>query len=486
MFEKVIAGIRVRRFSCKVGLTWKPVRNYRLPMHVEDMKAKALDIFSASVEAVHPQQLMEEVMLLKGTVLHVSGLKGEELEIDLSEVGRIVAVGAGKAVAPMAGSLEELLQERLDGGLISVKYDHGFPLDRIELREAGHPIPDDNGIAATVEICDLLDDLEENDLAFVLLTGGGSALLDAYSEGITLDDAQLTNNILLNSGAPIQEINTVRKHISRVKGGQLARHALPARVIALVLSDVIGDPLPIIASGPTVPDPSTYGEALEILEHRNVINLIPDSVREHLESGASGKIAETLKEGEPGCERCSTFLIGNIDRAIREAVDRAGALGFNASVLTSTMDGEAGNIGKMMAGLLIENAITGELAEVPFCLIAGGETTVTIEGESGTGGRSQELALAAAVALQEIENVVLLAAGTDGTDGPTDAAGAVVDGKTVERGRLAGLDPLDYLSKHDSYSFHKAAGSLVRTGPTMTNVMDIVLLLADPGQQRGG
>jgi hydroxypyruvate reductase len=339
-------------------------------------------------------------------------------------------------------------------------------------------------VAATVEICDLLGELEENDLAFVLLTGGGSALLDAYSEGIALDDAQMTNNILLGSGAPIQEINTVRKHISRVKGGQLARHAMPARVVTLVLSDVIGDPLSIIASGPTVPDPSTYGEALEVLEKRNALDKVPGVVKEHLEKGASGEIEETPKEGEPEWERCRTLLIGNIERAIREAEIRADQLGFNTKVLTSTMEGEARNIGKMMASLLIENSITEELAKNPFCLIAGGETTVTIEGESGKGGRSQELAHAAAVALQEFDNVALLAAGTDGTDGPTDAAGAVVDGKTVERARIQSLDPLDSLSRHDSYNFHKSTGSLIRTGPTMTNVMDIVLLLSDPGQRQ--
>jgi len=447
-------------------------------MQVGDLKAKALDIFSAAVDAVHPQQLMEEALTLKGTVLEISGLEGQGLEVDLSGLERIVAVGAGKATAPMARSLEDLLQARLEGGIISVKYGHGCPLDQIELRESGHPIPDEQGLAASAEICELLEGLGERDLAFVLLSGGGSALLDAYPEGITLEEAQRTFEILLASGAPIHDMNVVRKHISRVKGGQLGRIALPARVITLVLSDVIGDPLSSIASGPTVPDPSTFADALEILEKRNALDLVPESVRGHLEWGVAGEIPETPKEGEEGWERCSTFLIGNICRAIEAAEERAAVLGFNHHRLTTTMDGEAREVGEEMARILLDAAESGEVAERPFCLIAGGETTVTIEGESGVGGRSQELALAAALALQGVDGVALLAAGTDGTDGPTDAAGGIVDGNTVENAGLFGQNALEFLERHDSYNFHRAAGSLVRTGPTMTNVMDIVLLLA--------
>jgi len=447
-------------------------------MQIGDLRARALDIYSAAIDAVHPHQLMHEALVLKGTVLRISDLDGRELELDLSGVGRIVAVGAGKATAPMAGALEEILQARLEGGVISVKYGYASALERIEVREAGHPIPDEQGLDATAEILDLLESLGEGDLVFVLLSGGGSALLDAYPEEISLEEAQKTFDILLGSGAPIQEINVVRKHISRVKGGQLGRLAIPARVITLVLSDVIGDLLPVIASGPTVPDPSTFEQALEILGRRNIKDQIPSCVRNHLGRGAAGEIPETPKQGEAGWDCCHTFLIGNICRAIEAASQRAEEMGFSTRVLTTTMEGEAREVGREMATTLIEAVRTGEGAGSPICLIAGGETTVTIKGDHGKGGRSQELALSAALALQGADGVVLLAAGTDGTDGPTDAGGGIVDGRTVEKALLAGCDARDYLRRHDAYPFLQASGALIRTGPTMTNVMDIVLMLA--------
>jgi len=447
-------------------------------MQIGDLRALALDIFSAAVDAVHPVQLMHEALELKGSLLQIRGLEGRGLELDLSDVNRVVAVGAGKATAPMTAALEELLGARLEGGVISVKYGYGCPLEQVEVREAGHPIPDEQGLAATREILDLLEGLGEGDVAFVLLSGGGSALLDAYPEGISLEEAGQTFDILLNSGAPIQEMNVVRKHISLVKGGQLGRMAFPARVISLVLSDVVGDPLHVIASGPTVPDPSTFREALEILDGREVTEQVPSCVRSHLEKGAAGEIPETPKEGDAGWDCCNTFLIGNIRHAIEAATERAEALGLQPHVLTMAMEGEARLVGQEMANTLAEAARSGQPVEPPFCLIAGGETTVTISGEAGVGGRSQELALSAAIALQGIDGVVLLAAGTDGTDGPTDAAGGIIDGGTIEKARQVGCEALDFMRRHDSYNFLRAAGGLIKTGPTMTNVMDIVLLAA--------
>ncbi len=311
-----------------------------------------------------------------------------------------------------------------------------------------------------------------------MLSGGGSALLDAYPDPITLDDAQATFSVLLNSGAPIQDINVVRKHISGVKGGQLARMAQPATVITLVLSDVIGDPLDIIASGPTVPDPSTFGDALAILETHGVREKIPSAVMEYLEMGGRGEVPETPKEGDEGWERCATFLIGNNQLAMTAAADRAGELGLKPMIITSTMEGEASQVGREMAGILKQTLETGDPLAPPCCLIAGGETTCTIKETFGTGGRSQELALAAAGELSGTDLAVLLAAGTDGTDGPTDAAGGIVDGMTAGAGLDAGLVLEEYLEGHDAYPYLQSTGCLIRTGPTMTNVMDIVLLLA--------
>lgn len=447
-------------------------------MTTGDLRARALDILSAVLDATHPQKLMAEALDLRGTVLHVTGLGGRRAELDLSDYRRVLAVGAGKATAPMAGALEELLQGRLEGGVISVKYGHTMPLDRITIREAGHPVPDENGISATREILSNLFGLTAEDLVFVMLSGGGSALLDAYPESITLDDARATSSILLNSGAPIQDINVVRKHISSVKGGQLARMAMPATVVTLVLSDVIGDPLDIIASGPTVPDPSTYEDALAILTRHEVRGKIPAPVLEHLEKGEQGEIPETPQEGEEGWERCSTFLIGNNRLAMDTAAARAEELGLRSTIVTSTMEGEASEVGIEMARLLKRTLAEGEPLQPPCCLIAGGETTCTIEGEHGTGGRNQELALSAARELSGTDLAVVLAAGTDGTDGPTDAAGGIVDGETVTRGLEAGLDIEAGLAGHDAYPYLQSTGSLIRTGPTMTNVMDILLLLA--------
>lgn len=449
-------------------------------MGIADLRAQALDIFAAALDAAHPYELIQEALSLQGTVLQIEGVDEGGITLDLNEVGRIVAVGAGKATAPMAAALEEVLQDRLEGGVISVKYGHTVPLERIQIREAGHPLPDENGVAATAEILEILESLEEGDLAFMLISGGGSALLAHYPEGISLKEAQQTFDTLLASGAPIQEINVVRKHISSVKGGQLARVARPARLITLVLSDVIGDPIPIIASGPTVPDPSTFARALEILDDRGGRKRMPASVLKHLERGAAGEIAETPKPGDPGWEDCWTVLIGNIGRAVEAAADRARTLGLRPRILTTRMDGEARGVGGNLVEILRRALETGEPARPPFCLIAGGETTVTIAGESGQGGRNQELALSAALAMQGMPGAVLLSGGTDGTDGPTDAAGGVVDGGTVERGRAIQMEAVDHLERHDAYPYLEATKGLIKTGPTMTNVMDLVLMVARP------
>lgn len=448
-------------------------------MQPTDLRARALDIFSATLDVAHPHHLIQEALTLKGTTLEVRGLDGRAITLDLAYLRRVVAVGAGKATAPMARALEEILEGRLEGGIISVKYGHGLDLERVTVVEAGHPIPDAAGLAATADICTLLDGLGADDLAIVLISGGGSALLDAYPEGITLEDAQRTFDALLACGAPIHEMNVVRKHISSVKGGRLARLALPAKVVTLVLSDVIGDPLPSIASGPTVPDPSTFADAVGILERYSVLDLVPEGVRTYLKRGAAGEEPETPKPGDPEWEQCHTLLIGNNQRALDAAAQRASTLGLRPHVLGAAIQGEAAEVGRD----LVEEALraVGDTApgDPPLCLVGGGETTVTLAGPHGKGGRNQEMAASAARTLEGRKGIVLLAAGTDGNDGPTDAAGGLVDGGTAARARAAGHDLATALEGHATYDALDAAGDLVRTGPTMTNVMDIVLIIAE-------
>ncbi len=458
-----------------------------------ELTARALDIFTAAVESVHPRQLIEEALVLRGTVLRAHGVDSRNSAIDLNGIGRVVIAGLGKAAAPMAGAVEDLLEDRLEGGIVSVKHGHAGPLNKVRLIEAGHPVPDEGSVRAGHEILALLGSLGADDLALVLITGGGSALLDAWPDGITLDDARETFRILLECGAPIQDVNTVRKHISLVKGGQLARAASPARVLTLVLSDVIGDPLSSIASGPTVPDPTTFADALAVLEHFEVRERVPDVVLNRLTAGERGEIPDTPKDGDEAFRRVETLIIGNLQRAVAAAAERARVHGFTPHILTTTQEGEAAAVGRTLARLLIETGLGAGPVAPPCCLIAGGETTVTLTGGSdeddgadtteaagipGRGGRNQELALAAAGELAGRRGVVLLSAGTDGTDGPTDAAGGVVDGWTWGRAEAAGLDPADHLRRHDAYPLLKTAGGLIRTGPTMTNVMDIILMVA--------
>ncbi len=445
-----------------------------------ELRARALDIFSAAVESVHPCQLIEEALTLRGTILEARGVSGRTVEIDLNGLERIVLAGFGKAVAPMAAAVEELLDDRLEGGIVAVKHGHVCPLEKVDLIEAGHPVPDEGSVEAAQRILSLLESLGEKDLALVLITGGGSAVLDAYPEPITLAEARETFSILLASGAPIQDVNAVRKHISLVKGGRLAHAACPARVLTLVLSDVIGDPLSVIASGPTVSDPTTYADALAVLDRFGVRPQVPAGVLARLEAGQRGEVPETAKEDDEACRLTETIIIGNLERAVSAAAERARRHGFEPRILTTAQEGEAAEVGRELARLALATRRGEGPVSPPCCLIAGGETTVTISGEVGRGGRNQELALAAAAELTGTPGVAVLSAGTDGTDGPTDAAGGVVDGWTWPRAEAAGFPPAEHLVGHDAYPLLEATGNLIRTGPTMTNVMDLILLVAEP------
>jgi glycerate 2-kinase len=391
--------------------------------------------------------------------------------LDLDRVDRIFVLGCGKAGAAMAQVVEEILGDRISAGLVVVKDGHLAPTRIVSIVEAGHPVPDARGERAAGGLLALATSAGERDLVLFLVSGGGSALTPAPASPVTLAEKQAVTRALLEAGATIGELNAVRKHLSRLKGGQLARTAAPAAVLTLVLSDVIGDPLDVIASGPTAPDPTTFGRALDVLRERGVLAAAPATVRERLTAGARGAIAETPKPGDPLFRRVANAVIGNNALIATAAVERARALGYRPQLLTRELQGEA----RSVAGQLVELARS---LPPPACVIASGETTVTVRGR-GRGGRCQEFALAAALLVESEPGITVLAAGTDGTDGPTDAAGAIVDGSTVERARRAGLDARVALDDNDAYHVLRATGDLIVSGPTNTNLLDLYAVLRD-------
>jgi hydroxypyruvate reductase len=399
--------------------------------------------------------------------------------MDLSRPRRILVVGAGKASGAMAHTLEEILGDRITGGLVVVKDGHTAPTNRIKLVEADHPIPDERGLRAANEILALVRSAEVDDLVIVLISGGGSALTPCPVPPITLEEKQVVTRLLLAAGATIQELNAVRKHCSLFKGGRLAQAATSASMLSLILSDVIGDPLDAIASGPTAPDQTTFGDALAILDRFGLRAKVPRAVLEHLERGARGEVPETPKPDDPFFRRVQNRVIGNNAPIVDAAVRTAESLGFHAHLLTRSLEGEAREVAKEFANRAFEIRTSGRPVTPPACLIAGGETTVTVKGR-GLGGRCQEFALAAALALEGRDDILVLAAGTDGSDGPTDAAGAVADGQTVAQGRRRNLDARALLESNDTYRFFSALGNLITTGPTNTNLLDLYLLLVGP------
>jgi hydroxypyruvate reductase len=387
---------------------------------------------------------------------------------------RVFLIAAGKAAVEMAAAVEDLLGTKLTAGIVVTKHGHvKRKLIRASIYEAGHPIPDRAGLGAVREIEKLLRELNARDLLIVALSGGASALLSAPVSELTLRDKQRTTQLLLRAGANIRELNAVRKHLSRLKGGKLAALAYPATVVSLILSDVIGDPLDVIASGPTAPDPTTFSDALNVLRKFQLLERAPLRVRGWLEEAKT----ETPKPGDPIFKNAQYVFVGSNRQALQAARRKAIELGYKTLVLAATLEGEARDLGRMHGAILREILETGNPLKAPACLLSGGEPTVTVHG-SGTGGRAQELALGAAIALEGIPDCLLLSAGTDGSDGPTDAAGAWVNGSTVAAGRKEGHDLDDYLARNDAYKFLKSIGALVKTGPTGTNVMDLTICLA--------
>ena len=438
------------------------------------LRKQALAIFRAAVQAADPVEAVRRHFHLQDGVLAVGGRRYR-----LAQFDRIFVIGAGKASASMGKAVERALGSRISSGLINVKYGHTDKLKRIELIECGHPKPDQAGLAGAARIAMIAKQAGERDLVVCVMSGGGSALLPAPAAPVTLEEKQSITKLLLDCGANIHEINAVRKHISSIKGGQLARMAFPATVISLLLSDVIGDDLDVIGSGPTAPDASTFASARDILRKYGIDSKAPASVRERIERGAAGEIAETPKSGDPALSRTQNVVVGSNILAVEAAAAKARELGFRTMVLSTFIEGETRDVARMHAAIARQARLFGQPARPPACIISGGETTVTIRGD-GKGGRNQEFALAAAIDIVGLDGMLILSGGTDGNDGPTDAAGAMADGQTCDRAAKLGLSPKDYLANNDSYHFFKPLGDLLITGPTKTNVMDVRLILVAP------
>jgi len=442
------------------------------------MKKDALTIFKAALSAVEPARAVEQAVAREGDTLKVCQGKKMVKTINLKNIKRVFLVGGGKATAPMAQALEKILGDRLTQGIISVKEGHGLPLKKTTVLEAAHPIPDHAGVEAAGRIKQLLEEARKDDLVFSLISGGGSALLPLPAPGLALSQKQSVTKLLLGCGATIHEINAVRKHLSQIKGGQMARWAAPALVVNLMLSDVVGDDMDTIASGPFVPDRSTFEEAAVILAKYKLMKKVPAAVRNYLKKGLTGQVPETPQVGDPVFDRVVNLVVASNFLALQEAQAEAKARGYRPLILSSSIQGETREVARVHVAIAREVRSSGHPIKPPACLISGGETTVTLKTKNtGLGGRNQEFALAAALDLNALEGVLIFSAGTDGTDGPTDAAGAMADGTTCARAGQAGLSPQKHLLDHDAYPFFEKLGDLVKTGPTRTNVMDVRLIL---------
>lgn len=425
----------------------------------------------AGLDAADPESAIRRAVRIRNNRLRV-----DAREYDLTAFSRIVCIGAGKASGAMAAALERQFGSRLEGGLVVVNDGHAGRTKRIRLIEARHPVPDHRSEKAARRMIRLLESLSERDLVLMVLSGGASSLLAAPAAGLTLKEKQLTTRVLLRSGATIQQVNTVRKHLSGIKGGRLAA-ATTATVMTLVLSDVPGDDPATIGSGPMTPDPSTFADAKRVLDAFDLRNRIPLAVRRHVDLGVQGRIPETPKPGEARFSRVRHHVIGNNRAVIERMAKRARALGLRPLILTTTLSGEAREIGTLFGNLAREMHVSGNPVRPPACLLAGGELTVTVKGK-GIGGRAQEFALAAAPSIEGLSEVFVAGFGTDGIDGPTEAAGAIVDGGTLSRARKKGTGHEAALRENDSYGFFHRVGGHVVTGPTGTNVNDVYMILA--------
>ena len=435
--------------------------------------SNGLKILRSGIDAARPPEIFKHCLSLTDSFLTISSIRGDKHTFDLKTYGNIWVVGAGKASCMMAQSMEGTLDSWITGGHIVIKYGHSVPVRKISVTEAGHPVPDENGVKGTKKIVELLKTSQKNDLVICLFSGGGSSLLVMPLPSISLLELQQCNQSLINSGADIHEINTVRKHLSQVKGGRLAEIAHPATVISLYISDVIGDNLDVIASGPTVPDTSTYTDAKGILSKYSLINKLAPSIIETIDSGQKSNIPETPKENNRIFNNIKNLVIANHLISQEAARKTACELGYQVLLLKSPLSGHINDVAHFFCSTIKK---LDRNKNKPVCFIASGEPTLHVKGK-GLGGRNQHLALLMAQKLENNQHVLFISCGTDGTDGPTDAAGAYATGETVKKGLKNGQDSNVYLKNFDSYHYFSKSGSLIKTGPTYTNVMDLYILI---------
>jgi glycerate 2-kinase len=433
------------------------------------LRNNAKEIFLAGVEIVKPDILIPHFVSLENNVLKI-----ENHRFQLAEIKNIYLTGAGKASALMAKAIENILGSRISSGHIVTKYGHAVPLKYAFVTEAGHPVPDENGVKGTENILSIVNKASKDDLVICVISGGGSALLTDIPDGCTLNDLKILTDLLLKSGANINEMNCIRKHLSKVKGGMLSSAAYPARVVSLILSDVIGDPLDVIASGPTAPDPTTFKDALDIIEKYGIKDKIPAGITKILNEGLNKIRKETLKESDEAFRLTTNLIIGNNKLALKKASKKAEALGYTTKIITDSLHSDVEDVADYIFSKLIK--YRNEKPGKKSCLLFGGEPTIKITGD-GLGGRNQHLALLMAQKINGINGVVFLSGGTDGTDGPTDAAGAIAEPETLKRSEALVIDINKYISDCDSYNFFRQEGGLIKTGPTQTNVMDLIVVL---------
>lgn len=450
-------------------------RNQLIEKGKTEANRKARELTLKSLEhalaAVNPQKLLKAQVMIEDSILRAG-----KYRFDLNKIGRIYVVGGGKAAGAMAKALEEVLGERTTEGIVNVPHGDRHQTHKVKRQEASHPIPNEAGAEGAQRMLTIAEQAQENDLVIVLISGGGSSLMALPRSNVTLEDKQNLTDRLLKSGARINEINTVRKHISDFKGGWLAKKAYPATVLNLVLSDVVGDPLDVIASGPTVPDSTTFSEAIAVLEKYGLWQDTPTSVRELLYMGKNGSVAETPKEDDYAFRKVHSLILGNCRTAAVAACKYLKTSGLNTLLLTSTLEGEAKCVGAMLSSLANNIIETDEPIPKPAAIVAAGETTVTVTGK-GLGGRNQELVLAAALKLREREGAAVASLSTDGIDGPTVAAGAIADTQTRKRALELGLKAERFLRQNDSYNFFAKLEDSIITGPTGTNVNDISVII---------
>jgi glycerate 2-kinase len=426
-------------------------------------------IFRAALDAADAGKAILRQVRFDGSTL-IAGRR----RYRLADFERVQVIGAGKAGAGMARAVERLLGRKIAGGLVNVKAGGTARTRRVTLNQSGHPVPDERGLQGARRIEAMARAAGPRDLLICVISGGASALMPSPADPVTLEEMQRTTRQLLASGATIHELNTIRKHICTLKGGQLARLAAPARVLALILSDVVGDDLDVIGSGPTVGDTSTFADAARILEKYGID--APASVAARIERGVRGEIAENPRPGGAALSGVENLIVGSNRMAIDAAAKRARELGYRTLVLSTFIEGETRDIASMHAAIVKEMLSSGRPVRPPACILSGGETTVTVRG-GGVGGRNQEFVLAAAMALEGFGPFTIFSAGTDGIDGETDAAGAIADEKTIGRAQSIGMDPREFLNNNDSYRFFERTKGLVKTGPTGTNVMDVRVML---------